>query len=72
MVVSIEKVEGLTERFVREEQKGRGCVDQVFVINQLIDKFVSKGKCLYVSFMDLVKAYDRVNISAMWKVLEQY
>ena len=74
--VLIEKVEGLTERFVREEQcgfrKGRGCVDQVFVMNQLIEKFGSKGKVLYASFMDLEKAYDRVNRSAMWKVLEQY
>ena len=35
--VLIEKVKYLTKRFVREEQcgfrKGRGCVDQVFVIS---------------------------------------
>ena len=41
-------------------------------MNQLTDKFVSKNKCLYLSLMDLEKAYDRVNRSAMWKVLEQY
>uniref|UniRef100_UPI0025A0B55C hypothetical protein n=1 Tax=Klebsiella pneumoniae TaxID=573 RepID=UPI0025A0B55C len=50
--VVIEKVRELTERFVGEEQcgfrKGRGCVDQIFVMNQLSEKFVSKGKNLYV------------------------
>ena len=35
---------------------GRGCVDQIFTLKQ-IDQ-----KCrVYVGFMDLEKAYDRVN-----------
>ena len=74
--VLIEKVREVTEELVGEEQcgfrKGRGCIDQVFVMRQLTEKFVSKGKCLYASFMDLEKAYDRIDRRAMWRVLEQY
>ena len=27
---------------------------------------------MYVSFMDLEKAYDRVNMEALWQVLRMY
>ena len=74
--VVIEKVRELTERLVGEEQggfrQGRGCVDQIFVMNQLSEKYVSKGKSLHVAYIDLEKAYDRVDREAMWRVLEMY
>ena len=48
---------------IGEEQcgfrSGKGCLDQVFVIKQMSEKFVDKSKCLYVAHMDLEKAYDR-------------
>ena len=50
----------------------RGCVDQVFVMKQMSEKFVDKSKCLYVAYMDLEKAYDRVDRDAMWCVLGMY
>ena len=31
--------------------------------------FVYKNKCLYVAYVDLEKAYDRVDREAMWRVL---
>ena len=55
--ILIEKVPSLTEGLIREEhcefRSGRGCVDQVFVIKQMSEKFVDKNKSLYVSYMDL-------------------
>ena len=44
---------------------GRGCVDQVFVMKQMSEKFIDKNKCLYVAYMDLEKAYDRVDRDAV-------
>jgi len=74
--VLIERVRVLTEGMIGEEQcgfrMGRGCVDQVFSLKQLSEKYVGKGKDLYVAYMDLEKAYDRVDRDAMWRVLGMY
>ena len=61
---------------IGEEQcgfrSGRGCADQVFVMRQLAERFVSKGKSVYAAYMDLEKAYDRIDRNAMWRVLGMY
>ena len=71
--ILIEKVRSLTEGLIGEEQckfrSGRGCVDQVFVMKQISEKFVDKNKCLYVAYMDLDIAYERVDKEPMWRVL---
>ena len=62
--ILIEKVRSLTERLIGEQcgfRSGWGCVDQVFVMKQMSEKFVDKNKCLYVTYMDLEMAYDRVD-----------
>ena len=74
--VVIDRVRSVTEGEIGEEQcgfrRGRGCVDQVFVIKQLSEKFVSKNREMYAAFMDLEKAYDRIDRDAMWRVLSGY
>ena len=74
--VLIERIRSETEDMIGEEQcgfrNGRGCVDQVFVMRQLCERFESKGKNLYAAYMDLEKAYDRIDRNAMWSVLEMY
>ena len=58
--ILIDRVRKVTEGLIDYKQRGfragRGCVDQIFTLKQ-IDQ-----KCrVYVGFMDLEKAYDRVN-----------
>ena len=50
-------------------RSGSGCVDQVFVMKQMSEKFCGKNKSLFVTYMDLEKAYDRIDRDAMWRVL---
>ncbi len=63
--VIIERVQQLTEGKISEEQrgfrKGRGCVDQIFSFMMVVEKILAKGKKLYAAFMDVEKAYDRVD-----------
>ena len=40
---------------------GRGCVDQIFTIKQIGEKAWEKKRRVYMGFIDLEKAYDRVN-----------
>ncbi len=53
-------------------RKGRGSVDQIFAMKMLVDEYLGKDKKLYATFMDLEKAYDRVDRESLWSVLKIY
>ena len=38
----------------------------------MVEEYFGKGEKLYVPFMDLEKAYDRVDREAFWNVLRIY
>ena len=58
-----------------EEQGGfrakRGCADQVFTLRQEMEKAIEKRRELLVAFIDLEKAYDRVNRVKLCEALRQ-
>ena len=74
--ILVERIRETTERKVGEEQggfrRGKGCVDQVFALKQINEKYTESGKELYLAFMDLEKAYDSVDRAALWRVMEMY
>ena len=74
--VLINRIRDKTEDVIAEVQggfrRGRGCTDQTFMVRQLCEKYAAKGKDVYVAFLDLEKAYDRVDREALWKVLRIY
>lgn len=50
----------------------RGYHDQIFVFRQFIEKFYEKNRDLFLRFVDLDNAYDRViytfrNFEKVWK-----
>ena len=51
---------------------GRSCGENVFVIRQLAEKMLERGKRLCAAFLDLDKAYDRVWRAGLWEVLKEY
>ena len=52
--------------------QGRGYVDKIFTLKQVGEKAHEKKQRVYVGFMDLEKAYDRVNKKPLWQVLKIY
>ena len=44
---------------------GRGYVDQIFTLTQIGEKAREKKRRVYVCFIDLEKAYNRVNREAL-------
>ena len=63
-MVLINRMIGSTKEQVPEEHRGsrpgRGCIDQIFVLKQLVQKYREKRKEVHVAFMDMEKAYDQV------------
>ena len=71
-----ERVKVLTGDKVMDEQggfrSGRGCIDQIFAVKQIVEKTIEKDKKVYMAFVDLEKAYDNVSREKLWKVLDEY
>ncbi len=44
------------------------CMDQVFAVRQVCEKYLRKGKEYFRAFMNLGKAYGRVDREALWSV----
>ena len=53
-------------------RKGRGTVDQLWVVQQVVERATEYRTPLYLCFVDLTKAYDFVNQQAMTAVLKRY
>ena len=60
--VLIKRVRAGAECAIGEKQcrfrQGRGCMDQVFVVRQVCEKYITNGKYVFWALMDLEKAYD--------------
>ena len=50
---------------------GRGTTDAIFVIRQLQEKYIAANKRLYMAFVDLEKASDKVPWKVIWWALRK-
>ena len=50
-------------------RSGRGTMDMIFTARQLQEKCREQQRELYVVFVDLTKAFDSVDRTALWEVL---
>ena len=49
----------------------RGTTNAIFIVRQMQEKYNAKGKTLYLSFVDLEKAFDRVPRKVLWWALRK-
>ena len=50
-------------------RRGRGTVDQLFTLRQLTEKYLERGKKLYICYIDFEKAFDRVWQKGLWHAM---
>src|ERR1700757_5240125 len=48
---------------------GRGTTDAIFVVRQMQERFLEEGKDLWMAFVHLEKAFDRVPREVLWWAL---
>ena len=65
-------LEGLTNNEKGGFRPGRGCVDQILTLKHIGEKMQGKKQRMYVGFVDLKKAYDRVNTETPCQVLRMH
>ena len=46
--------------------QGRGTTDAIFILRQLQEKHLVAGKLVYLAFIDLEKAFDKVPREVIW------
>ena len=51
-------------------RSNRGTTDMVFVLRQLQEKCREQNKGLYITFVDLTKAFDTVSRDGLWQILK--
>ena len=41
-------------------RSGRGCIDKIFIIRQLMEKYLEKNNKMYAPFINMENVYDNV------------
>ena len=53
-------------------RKNRGTIDMIFTARQLQEKCQEQNVALYMTFVDLTKAFDTVGCEGLWKIMAKF
>ena len=70
------RIDSAIDTKLRQEQagfrKGRGCIDQIFTIRNIIEQCLEWNSPLYINFIDFRKAFDSLHRDTLWKIVQSY
>ena len=74
--IIIKRISEAIDSLLRKEQagfrKGKGCVDQIFILRNIIEQCTEWQRQLYINFIDFEKAFDSIHRETLWKIIKFY
>ena len=74
--ILLNRIDDAINTKLRQEQagfiKGKGCIDQIFALRNIIEQCLEWNAPLWINFIDFRKAFDSVHRSSLWKILRSY
>ena len=74
--ILLSRIDIAIDDILRPEQagfrKGKGCVDQIFTLRNIIEQSLEWNSALYVNFIDFKKAFDSVHRDSLWRIISSY
>ena len=74
--ILLDRIRNLTRHVIPEYQAGfrqnRSTIDQIFVIRQIMERYLEFGKELYQLFIDFKQAFDLIWRDGLWHILAHY
>ena len=74
--IIIQRLKNAVDKELRNEQagfrEGRGCVEQLFALCNIIEQCTEWQRQLYINFIDFEKAFDSLHRDSLWKILRAY
>ena len=52
-------------------QPGRGTIEQIIALEQIIEKSIEFNNPVYIAFIDFTKAFDSIKLDKLWAILEK-
>ena len=52
-------------------QPGRGTIEQIFTLQQIIEKSIEFNNPVHIAFIDFTKAFDSIKLPNLWKLLDK-
>ena len=75
-IIMLQRVKAELDLKMRENQagfrKGRACQDQIFSLNQVIEKCLDQQLPCLINFIDFKAAFDSVHRPSLWEILRVY
>ena len=72
----IMRISEAVDQRLRKEQagfrKGRGCMDQIFTLRNIIEQCTEWQRQLYINYVDFEKAFDSIHRESLWRILRVY
>lgn len=74
--ILISRIQGGVDSLLRKEQagfrRGRGTVDQIFILRNILEQVNEWNATLYIHFVDFEKAFDSIHRDSQWIIMQQY
>ena len=74
--VIITRIRDTVDTRLRREQagfrRGRGTIEQIFILRNIIEQVIEWNANLYVCFVDFEKAFDSIDRGILWEIMREY